>query len=83
VHLKDKARGTPVQYDEGKVPKGAFKEIGRGEIDYAAFLPAAARAGVKYYYVEQDFCEGSTPLESLKVSRQTLATPAAGKTAKD
>jgi sugar phosphate isomerase/epimerase len=81
VHLKDKARGTPVQYDEGKVPKGAFKEIGRGEIDYAAFLPAAARAGVKYYYVEQDFCEGSSPLESLKVSHQTLAALAAGKKA--
>jgi sugar phosphate isomerase/epimerase len=76
VHLKDKARGTPVQYDEGKVPKGAFKEIGRGEIDYAAFLPAAARAGVKYYYVEQDFCEGRTPLESLTVSRQELARTA-------
>src|SRR5207245_7273914 len=46
VHLKDKAKGTPVQYDEAKVPKDAFKEIGRGEIDYAAFLPAAVRAGV-------------------------------------
>ena len=72
VHLKDKAQGTPVQYDEAKVPKEAFKEVGRGEVDYARFLPAAARAGVKYYYVEQDHCAGS-PLESLRVSRQALA----------
>src|SRR5439155_15215339 len=71
VHLKDKARGTPVQYDEAKVPKDAFKEIGRGEIDYAAFLPAAVRAGGKYYYVEQDYCAGS-PLDSLRMSRQAL-----------
>lgn len=72
VHLKDKARGTAVQYDEGKVPKEAFKEIGRGEVDYARFLPAAAKAGVKYYYVEQDHCVGS-PLDSLRVSREALA----------
>jgi len=71
VHLKDKARGTPVQYDETKVPREAFKEIGRGEVDYARFFPAAAKAGVKYYYVEQDYCAGS-PLESLRVSRQAI-----------
>ena len=70
VHLKDKARGTPVQFDEGKVPKGAFKEIGKGEVDYARFLPAAEKAGVKYYYVEQDYSAGS-PMDSLRVrSRQ-------------
>jgi len=72
VHLKDKARGTPVQYDEGKVPHEAFKEIGQGEIDYARFLPAAEKAGVKYYYVEQDYCAGS-PLSSLATSRKALA----------
>jgi sugar phosphate isomerase/epimerase len=78
VHLKDKATGTAVQFDEGKVPKEAFKEIGRGTIDYAAFLPAAAKAGVKYYYVEQDFSTGS-PLDSLRTSRQALAALVAGK----
>jgi sugar phosphate isomerase/epimerase len=72
VHLKDKATGTPVQYDEAKVPKEAFKEVGRGAVDFAAFLKAAAKAGVKYYYVEQDQCAGS-PLESLRLSWQALA----------
>jgi sugar phosphate isomerase/epimerase len=71
VHLKDKAKGTPVQYDEGKVPKEAFKEVGQGEIDYAAFLPAAAKAGVRYFYVEQDHCAGD-PLASLRVSHQAI-----------
>jgi len=73
VHLKDKARGTPVQYDEGKVPHEAFKEVGAGEIDYRRFFPAAEKAGVKYYYVEQDYTVGSTPLDSLRVSRQAIA----------
>ena len=78
VHLKDKATDTPVQYDEGKVPKEAFKEIGRGAIDFAAFLPAATKAGVKYYYVEQDYSTGS-PLDSLRMTRQALTALVAGK----
>lgn len=71
VHLKDKAL-APIQYDEAKVPKETFKEIGGGVVDFAAFLPAAAKAGVKYYYVEQDHSAGS-PLDSLRISRQALA----------
>ena len=78
VHLKDKAKGTPVQYDEGKVPHEAFKETGRGEVDFGAFLPAAAKAGVKYYYVEQDYSAGS-PLDSLRTSRQALAALVGGR----
>jgi sugar phosphate isomerase/epimerase len=77
VHLKDKAKGTPVQYDESKVPHEAFKEVGSGAVDFAAFLPAAAKAGVKYYYVEQDYSLGS-PLDSLRTTRQALAGLVAG-----
>jgi sugar phosphate isomerase/epimerase len=72
VHLKDKARGTPVQYDETRVPREAFKEIGQGEIDFGRVLRAAASAGVKYYFVEQDYCPGN-PLDSLRLSWQALA----------
>jgi sugar phosphate isomerase/epimerase len=68
VHLKDKARGTPVSFDETKAPKEAFKEIGNGEIDWAAFFKLAPSAGVQYYNVEQDWCLGSTPLGSLRAS---------------
>ena len=73
VHLKDKARGTAVQYDEAKVPREAFKEIGAGEVDYKRFFAAAEKAGVRYYYVEQDYTVGSTPLDSLRASRQAIA----------
>jgi len=68
VHLKDKAKGTPVSFDETKAQKEAFKEIGNGEIDYAAFFKLAPSAGVQYYNVEQDYCLGSTPLDSLRTS---------------
>lgn len=73
VHLKDKARGTAVQYDEAKVPREAFKEVGAGEVDYKRFFAAAEKAGARYYYVEQDHTVGSTPLDSLRVSRKAVA----------
>jgi sugar phosphate isomerase/epimerase len=74
VHLKDKAKGIPVQYDERKVPHEAFKEIGNGVIDFAAFFKRATAAGVKYFNVEQDYCIGSTPLESLRTSFANIRT---------
>jgi sugar phosphate isomerase/epimerase len=71
LHMKDLTRGTPVQYDEGKVPHGAFTEIGNGSVDFAAVLKAAPAAGACYYYVEQDYATGD-PLDSLRTSYATL-----------
>ena len=79
VHLKDKAKGTPgaVRRDEG-VPKEAFKEVGNGVIDFAAFFKLAAQAGVQYCNVEQDHCVGSTPLDSLRTSYANIQKLTAG-----
>lgn len=66
IHLKDKAAGTPVQYNEA-VAGTAFKEVGAGTLDFAAILRAASTAGVKHYFVEQDSTPGD-PLASLRQS---------------
>ncbi len=66
VHLKDKAKGVPVQYNE-KVPSTAFKAVGSGSIDIPAVLSAAAAAGVRHYFVEQDETPGD-PIASLRKS---------------
>lgn len=71
LHLKDKAEGTPVMYNES-VPKTAFKEVGKGVIDWPAVLRAAAAAGVEQYFVEQDQTPGD-PLDSLKMSYTYLS----------
>jgi len=71
VHLKDKASGTPVQYNE-RVPKGTFKEVGSGTVHIPAVLAAAKRAGVKNYFVEQDQTPGD-PIESLRESYKYLS----------
>jgi len=66
LHVKDKASGTPVMYNES-VPRAAFKEAGNGVIDWPKVLRAASAAGVQHYFVEQDQTPGD-PLESLRQS---------------
>ena len=66
VHLKDKAKETPVQYHE-KLPPTAFKEVGNGVLDWPGILRAAAAANVEHYFVEQDQTPGD-PVESLRQS---------------
>ena len=70
VHLKDKAEGTPVMYKES-VPRTAFKEVGRGVLDWPKILKAASAAGVEHYFVEQDQTPGD-PLDSLRQSAEYL-----------
>lgn len=71
VHLKDKASGFAVQYNEN-VPKDTFKEVGNGSIDFPAILTAANKAGVHHYFVEQDKTAGD-PIESLRQSYKYLS----------
>jgi sugar phosphate isomerase/epimerase len=70
MHIKDKAEGTPVQYNE-TVPKTAFKEAGKGVLDWPKILKAAQASGVKHYFVEQDQTPGN-PIDSLRTSYQYL-----------
>lgn len=70
VHLKDKAKDTPVQYEE-KVTPQTFKEVGAGVLDFPAILKAAAAGGARHYFVEQDQTPGD-PIASLKQSYEYL-----------
>ncbi|MDX2154167.1 MAG: sugar phosphate isomerase/epimerase [Bryobacteraceae bacterium] len=65
MHLKNVA-SMEKRYNE-QVPRESFREVGDGVIDMAATLRAAAKAGVKHYFVEQDHTPGD-PLESLRKS---------------
>lgn len=71
LHLKDKARGTPVMYKES-VERSAFKEVGHGVIDWPDVLRAAQSAGVERYFVEQDQTPGN-PVDSLRQSFEYLS----------
>ncbi len=67
IHLKDKAKGTPVVYNEWEVSPKAFKEVGNGVLDIPAVLKAASESGVEHCIVEQDQCQGD-PVDSLRQS---------------
>lgn len=66
LHLKNVSEGIPQRFDE-RVPREAFQEVGKGAIQIGPVLKAAAKAGVKNYFVEQDQTPGD-PLASLKGS---------------
>ena len=63
VHLKDMAikQGSP-QF---------MAEVGEGNLNWPAILPACKAAGVKWYIVEQDTCYRD-PFESLGISLKNL-----------
>jgi sugar phosphate isomerase/epimerase len=67
LHLKDKAKNTPVSYETSKVKHEEFLEVGAGSIDWPKVLKNAEKAGVQHYYVEQDYTPGD-PIESLRKS---------------
>jgi sugar phosphate isomerase/epimerase len=71
MHLKNVAEGTEKRYNEG-IPRTAFREVGKGMIDIPAVLRAAAQAGVKHYFVEQDQTTGN-PIDSLRESFEYLS----------
>ncbi|MGA3028417.1 MAG: sugar phosphate isomerase/epimerase [Bryobacteraceae bacterium] len=71
IHLKDKAKGMRVLYDEAKARPSDFKEVGNGSLDFPAILRAAEKAGAAHYFVEQDHTPHD-PVESLRVSYRHL-----------
>ena len=67
VHLKDMVM-LPSEDGRGQQ---AMAEVGAGNMNFPAILAACARAGVEWYAVEQDFCQGD-PFDSLAISLMNL-----------
>ena len=50
--------------------EGRFSPVGEGVIDFSAILKEKEKAGMQYYFVEQDRTfNGRTPLEESKISK--------------
>ncbi len=54
MHLKDVRKGERKTFDPGPVEEEASVPLGTGEIDWPRVLRAAAKAGVRRYYVEEE-----------------------------
>lgn len=70
MHVKNLRPGVEKRYNE-QIPRTAFAEAGNGVIDIPSVLKAAAKSGVKHYFVEQDQTPGD-PIASLRESYQYL-----------
>lgn len=55
--------------DMDKTPKQSFTEVGNGIIDFKKIFAHKATAGMKYFFVEEDYCPGS-PFDSITKSYQ-------------
>jgi sugar phosphate isomerase/epimerase len=59
--------------DMDKTEQHSFTEVGNGSIDFKTILKHQKKAGLKYFFVEQDKCPGS-PLDSIKQSYEYIKT---------
>ncbi|NGZ74141.1 sugar phosphate isomerase/epimerase family protein [Saccharibacillus alkalitolerans] len=69
IHLKDMTRDA-----DGKA---ITAELGVGEVNLTAIADAAIGAGVEWIVVEQDYCAGGKPLESIATSMEWIKKYAA------
>lgn len=65
LHLKDLKKGFAVEQGRGTAPPEADVPVGTGQIDFAAVLRAAVKAGASFYYVED---ESTDPLGHIPQS---------------
>jgi sugar phosphate isomerase/epimerase len=85
VHLKDYRIGELPESSFGLLDTGdimgfmaefknvvQFAEVGEGNLDFAAIIPAAQAAGAEYMLVEQDELYGRTVWEALQTSYDNL-----------
>lgn len=71
MHLKDIRKGARTGVYTGKAPKEDDVTLGTGQVDWPAVFRAAAKTGVKHYFIED---ESPTVLEQLPQSLRYLET---------
>jgi sugar phosphate isomerase/epimerase len=69
MHLKDIRKGARTGVFTGKAPLTDDVALGTGMVDWPAVLRAAAKSGVKHYFIED---ESPTVLEQIPVSLKHL-----------
>ncbi len=65
MHVKDIRKGAVTGLSTGSAPPTDKVAVGDGQIDWPAVLRAAAKAGVKHYFIED---EGVQPLKEIPAS---------------
>jgi len=69
MHVKDIRKGAVTGLSTGSAPPTDKVVVGDGQIDWPVVLRAAAKAGVKHYFIED---EGVQPLKEIPASLRYL-----------
>lgn len=65
-HVKDRKKNTPLSEKEVSV------DVGTGSIDFKRILQSAKENGAKYYFIEQERYDDTTPLLAAKAGAEYL-----------
>lgn len=60
----------PVWHMKDLSPEKQDATLGEGIIDFRPILAMSKKAGMKYWFVEQDHCRTHSPMESIAISRR-------------
>ena len=71
LHVKDRKKGVPVKAGSAGAEADMDVPVGTGAIDYPAVLRAAKKAGVSYYFIED---ESKDPLGHIPQSVAYLSS---------
>jgi sugar phosphate isomerase/epimerase len=63
-HVKDRKKNSTINFDSC--------DLGTGEIDYAKILKTGRKTGVKYFIVEQEKYDGTTPLKAVEANAKYM-----------
>ena len=72
MHLKDIAKGAPTGVYTGHAPNDQSVALGTGQVQWPAVLSAAAKAGVKHYFIEDESAEAEKQIPETLKYLQTL-----------
>ncbi len=68
AHVKDRQKGAPLSKKEASVV------VGQGSIDWPSVLKEGKNQGMKYFIVEQEKYEGTTPMKAVEADAQYMKT---------
>jgi sugar phosphate isomerase/epimerase len=67
MHVKDIRAGEPRTFNPGTVREEASVPLGKGEVDWPPVFRAAAKAGVRHYFLEEEHPDAVNQIrESLR-----------------
>lgn len=75
IYFKDHSQRFSLWHVKDMDPKDSFfTEVGNGTINWKEIFAQSEKAGMQYFYIEQDDCRNYSPLKSIEISQDYIST---------